>query len=297
MGKDYYQILNVHRNCSNPDIQAQFRVLALATHPDKNKENGQYAVATYAFSEICEAYEVLSTPELKEIYDKYGEELMKTGVPDKKYGFKAGYQFQGNSFEIFEKFFGTTNPFTISLDEYGNQLSAIQAKKQASMMEAFFIRFSNLTVTCKCTLEELYYGCQKQIDFERVVVQGDGKRQKIEVGSKVIHVKPGMGPSNQLTFKGEGHQRPGQQSSDLVIVFQQIPHPKFKRFMNDLILEHKIGLVDALKAGPVHFETIENEKIEISIDQVINPDTFKIIPGKGMPILNNDPLGPIKKDY
>ena len=82
-----------------------------------------------------------------------------------------------------------------------------------------------------------------------------------------------------------------------MIVFQQIPHPKFKRFQNDLVLEHKIGLIDALKAGPVHFETIENEKIEISIDSVITPDTFKVIPGKGMPILNNDPLGPIKKDY
>jgi DnaJ-class molecular chaperone len=67
--------------------------MALNTHPDKNREGGRLALSTYAFSEICEAYEVLSTPELKEIYDKYGEELMKAGVPDKKYGFKAGYQF------------------------------------------------------------------------------------------------------------------------------------------------------------------------------------------------------------
>jgi DnaJ-class molecular chaperone len=83
------------------------------------------AVATYAFSEICEAYEVLSSPDLKEIYDKYGEELMKTGVPDKKYGFKAGYKFQGNSFEIFEKFFGTLNPYTVALDEHGAQIGSL----------------------------------------------------------------------------------------------------------------------------------------------------------------------------
>ena len=78
------------------------------------------AQTTYAFNEICEAFEVLSTPELKEIYDKYGSELMKNGVPDKKYGFKAGYTFQGNSYEIFEKFFGTANPFTVALDSNGN---------------------------------------------------------------------------------------------------------------------------------------------------------------------------------
>ena len=86
------------------------------------------ALSTFAFSEICEAYEVLSTPELKEIYDRYGEDLMKTGVPDKKYGFKAGYQFQGNSLEIFEKFFGTSNPYTIAIDDNGNQIGALQAK-------------------------------------------------------------------------------------------------------------------------------------------------------------------------
>jgi DnaJ-class molecular chaperone len=116
-GKDYYALLNVEKNASNIEVAASFRSMALATHPEKNKEGDRLALATFAFSEICEAYEVLSTPELKEIYDKYGEELMKSGVPDRKYGFKAGYKFQGNSFEIFEKFFGTTNPYTVALDD------------------------------------------------------------------------------------------------------------------------------------------------------------------------------------
>ena len=51
-----------------------------------------------------------------------------------------------------------------------------------------------------------------------------------------------------------------------MIEFKQIPHDKFKRFQYDLILEHKISLLDALKAGPIHFKTIEDEQIEISID-------------------------------
>ena len=92
-GKDYYSQLNVPKSASNIDIAAQFRIMALATHPEKNKMGDKLALATFAFSEICEAYEVLSTPELKDIYDKYGEELMKSGVPDRKYGFKAGYKF------------------------------------------------------------------------------------------------------------------------------------------------------------------------------------------------------------
>ena len=53
---------------------------------------------------------------------------MKNGVPYKKLGFKAGYQFQGNSHEIFEKFFGTTNPFTVALDEDGDQIGMVKGK-------------------------------------------------------------------------------------------------------------------------------------------------------------------------
>ena len=296
MGKNYYQTLNVLPSADSTQIAAQFRILAFTLHPDKNKQNGQFALATFAFSEVCEAYEVLSTPELKEIYDKYGEELMKTGVPDKKLGFKAGYQFQGNSQEIFEKFFGTDNPFTIALDEHGQQITMLQ-HKAASMMDAFKKRFSNLTVTVKCTLEEFYYGCKKEIYFERVELEGDGKRQKMAVASKEIHIKPGMGPQNQLEFPGEGHQRVGENQSDLIIQFQQLPHDKFKRFGNDLILEHKISLHDALKAGPIHLKSLSHDQHEISIDEVISPETFRVIANAGMPILNDDPLGPIRMDF
>ena len=109
-------------------------------HPDKNKDNGQLALSTFIFSEISEAYEVLSTPELKDIYDQFGHTLLKNGVPAKKVGFKGGYQFQGNSLEIFERFFGTTNPFTIALDNDGDQVGTIKARS-AGVMGAFSKKF------------------------------------------------------------------------------------------------------------------------------------------------------------
>lgn len=144
---------------------------------------------------------------------------MKTGVPDRKYGFKAGYKFQGNSFEIFEKFFGVTNPYAVALDEHSQVIGALEAKKQLSMMEAVQKRFANLTVNVSCTLEEFYYGCQKNISFEKLVVMDDEVRQKMVVVSKDIHVKPGMYSGYQLTFPGEGHHRVGMHPSDLVIEF------------------------------------------------------------------------------
>lgn len=164
-------------------------------------------------------------------------------------------------------------------------------------MEQHQKRFANLEVKVECTLEEFYHGCQKNISFEKLTVMEDGIRQKMVVVQKDIHVKPGMFSGQRVTYPGEGHQRVGMHPADLIIQFSQKPHETFKRVSNDLILEHKIPLVEALNAGPVIFQTIEGEQIEISVDQVISPGYFKVIPGKGMPILNNNPLGPIKRDF
>ena len=62
---------------------------------------------TIKFSEVCEACDVLSNQDRKAIYDKYGDYGFKEGIPDRKGEFVPGYRFTGNSFEIFEKFFGS----------------------------------------------------------------------------------------------------------------------------------------------------------------------------------------------
>jgi DnaJ-class molecular chaperone len=74
-----------------------------------------------------------------------------------------------------------------------------------------------------------------------------------------------------LRFPHEGHFRFGHEKSDLVVKFVEIPHPKFKRVGNDMIYHHKINLLESLKSVPVHFTTIDNEMIEVSVDEVISP--------------------------
>lgn len=85
--------------------------------------------------------------------------------------------------------------------------------------------------------------------------------------------------------------------SDLKVRFIQIPHPQFKRYHNDLVYYHKITWLDSLKCTPIAFQTIDKEPLSLAADEIIHPLTVKILPGKGMPILNDDPLGPIKKSY
>eukprot|EP00270_Netrium_digitus_P009832 TRINITY_DN3013_c0_g1_i8.p1 TRINITY_DN3013_c0_g1~~TRINITY_DN3013_c0_g1_i8.p1 ORF type:complete len:363 (-),score=95.35 TRINITY_DN3013_c0_g1_i8:148-1236(-) len=79
MGVDYYKVLEVPRNASDDDIKKAYRKLAMKYHPDKNPNNNKSAEAK--FKEVSEAYEVLSDSQKREIFDRYGEEGLKGGVP------------------------------------------------------------------------------------------------------------------------------------------------------------------------------------------------------------------------
>jgi DnaJ family protein B protein 4 len=100
-----------------------------------------------------------------------------------------------------------------------------------------------------------------------------------------------------MKFPGEGHAHFSAHKSALTIKLIQTPHKLFRRNFNDLIYTHKVSFLDSLLSSPIIFTNIDGEKIEVSVDSVIGPNTQKVIPGRGMPILNDDPLGPIKKSY
>src|SRR5688572_5906522 len=95
--RDYYEILGVERQAGADDIRRAFRKLALQYHPDKNHESN----AAERFKEINEAYEVLSTPERRAQYDRFGH-LGDSGA--------GGFGANGFGIEdIFESFFGVGN--------------------------------------------------------------------------------------------------------------------------------------------------------------------------------------------
>jgi DnaJ family protein B protein 4 len=77
MGVDYYNILKVNRNASEEDLKKAYKRLAMIWHPDKNPANKRDAEAK--FKQISEAYDVLSDPQKRQIYDLYGEEALKSG--------------------------------------------------------------------------------------------------------------------------------------------------------------------------------------------------------------------------
>jgi len=107
MGKDYYKILGVEKSASAEEIKKAYRKMALKYHPDKNKSSG----AEEKFKEIAEAYDVLSDPEKRKLFDQFGEEGLKGGVgggsaPGGPSGGSYTYTFQGDPKEMFRMFFG-----------------------------------------------------------------------------------------------------------------------------------------------------------------------------------------------
>jgi len=108
MGKDYYKTLGVSQGATDEELKKAYRKMALKYHPDKNKSAG----AEEKFKEIAEAYDVLSDPKKREIYDKYGEEGLKGGGSGGGAdGNTFSYTFHGDPHETFRMFFGGEDPF------------------------------------------------------------------------------------------------------------------------------------------------------------------------------------------
>mmetsp|Transcript_14365 Transcript_14365/g.25255 ORF Transcript_14365/g.25255 Transcript_14365/m.25255 type:complete len:439 (-) Transcript_14365:103-1419(-) len=117
MGKDYYGILGVGKDAGQEDIKKAYRKAALKWHPDKNQDKKEEAEEK--FKDIAEAYDVLSDPEKKTIYDQYGEEGLKGGGAPGAAGGSGGYseggpgpggpgfhyEFRGDPNDIFARFF------------------------------------------------------------------------------------------------------------------------------------------------------------------------------------------------
>lgn len=115
MGVDYYNVLKVKRNATEEDLRKAYKRLAMKWHPDKNPINKKEAEAK--FKQISEAYDVLSDPQKRRIYDIYGDEALASAEFNPPSP-ASGRQFRFNSRDaddIFAEFFGGSD----GKDDYG----------------------------------------------------------------------------------------------------------------------------------------------------------------------------------
>jgi DnaJ family protein B protein 11 len=97
--RDYYELLQVPRSANEAQIKRAYRKLALKMHPDKVQGNEEEKkAAAQKFADVSHAYEVLTDPEKRKVYDRYGEEGLKQ--------MGGGGGGGGNPNDIFSQFFG-----------------------------------------------------------------------------------------------------------------------------------------------------------------------------------------------
>lgn len=170
--QDYYEVLGVARNASEEEIRRAFRKLAFQCHPDRNRD----PKAEEKFKEINEAYQVLSDPEKRRRYDRYGQVDIEGGFPD--FGF-------GGLGDIFESFFGAFGtPFSRTAQHVPQKGDSLRSRLTLSFLEAVF-------------------GCRKEIEIQRI---------ELCPSCQGIGSAPGTNPETCPECRGTGQVRRVQQS-------------------------------------------------------------------------------------
>ncbi|XP_062023505.1 uncharacterized protein LOC133739730 [Rosa rugosa] len=302
MGVDYYNILKVNRNATEDDLKKAYRRLAMKWHPDKNPNDKKEAEAK--FKQISEAYEVLSDPQKRQIYDQYGEEGLKDMPPPGSGGFPfgsgSGSGSKGfnprNAEDIFAEFFGST-PFGFGSSgpgrssRFGSDGGGMFGGFGGSSENVFRSYSENVTpkkppaVESKlpCSLEELYTGSTRKMKISRTVVDANG-RQAPETEILTIDVKPGWKKGTKITFPDKGNEQPGQLPADLVFVIDEKPHDVYKRDSNDLLITKKVSLAEALGGTAVHLKTLDGRDLSIPVTEIVSPGYELVVAREGMPI-------------
>jgi DnaJ-class molecular chaperone len=152
------------------------------------------------------------------VYDIYGFDGLREGIKDKNGNLKGAYKYGGNAYEIFERIFGTTNPFALIKDpdrmddEYGSMLSSAFGGQYASEKQ----NLPNVEVFLECSLEELYNGCVKALTYERRVLNSDGRTTFLKEEEKEIEVFKGYDKNTIITFLGNGSEGPSLKNCKII---------------------------------------------------------------------------------
>lgn len=311
--RDYYEVLGLGRDATTEDIRKAYRRLALQYHPDRNKE----ADASSRFKEVNEAYQVLSDPDRRSAYDRFGHAGVGAGQPGAGPGGFNGFEGFGGFGDIFDAFFGGS---TRQGPRPGRDL---ELRTTISFEEAAFGVEKEVTVerleTCeRChgrraepgTEVETCSTCggsgqvrrvQRNIfgQFTQVTTcstcHGSGRTVRVACtecrgrGSKVqerriqVSIPAGIENGTRVLLRGEGEVgEPGAPSGDLYVVVQVQRHKFFRRSKNDLLLGYEVNIAQAALGDAVQVPTLKGLH-ELKIPPGTQSGRIFRIRGEGLP--------------
>ena len=147
--QDYYEILGIDKSASATEIKKAYRKMAIKYHPDKNPGDKE---AEENFKKAAEAYEVLSDPDKKARYDKFGHAAFEGGQG----GFHTGHMNMEDIFSQFGDIFGSA---------FGGGFSGFGGGTRGRSR----VKGSNLRIRVKLSLSEMIEGVEKKVKVKRLV--------------------------------------------------------------------------------------------------------------------------------
>jgi len=258
--KDYYKTLEVPRSAGNEEIKKQYRILARKFHPDVNPGDKNAGVR---FSEISEAYEVLSDGEKRAKYDQLvsdWEQHKNAGHDDSfdwsKYA-TADNQQPGKENSGWEDVFsGFSDP-----SEFFRNIFAQQSKHRAG---------TDLNAELYISLDDAFSGGAKTLQL--------GDRQIR------LHLKPGIWDRQTIKIKGKGTPGSnGSRNGDLYLTFLLQPHPEYILEGADLFRDVPVSIYDALLGASLKVSTLSGT-FQIKIPPETRNGTVLKLSAKGFPI-------------
>jgi len=278
--KNYYNILGISKSASEEEIKKAYKKLAKEHHPDVVNKDDK-AQAEKRFKEINEAYQVLSDPQKRKMYDQFG-------TADPRYaGAGAGAGRQG---------FYQSGPFSYSYSTSGQNPFGNDFDPFDIFEEIFGFRgFSGNRSPRKG--KNLYY--EMRITFQEAV-KGVEREIKVESGTVKVKVPAGVRNGTEMKFREKGMPGPnGTPPGDLYISFRVQTPSEFQRAGDTLITGIEIDFLQAILGDTVDVPVVDPDKPSgvgktgLKIPQGTQPNTQFRIRGKGMPRLRRSGRGDI----
>ena len=315
--RDYYEILGVRRDASAADIKKAFRRLARELHPDVSEAPD----AQERFREVAEAYEVLSKPETRDLYDRFGQ----AGLRGR--GFEPGHFDFGSLSDIFSAFFGDDlfGGATASRGSRRARGADLVAQVDVELVEAATgvtrrVPFGAERSCARCDGNGAEPGTSVLVCpdcggvgqvqhvarsiFGHVVraeicprCRGDGRvvdrpcsdcggsGRVVEERALDVVVPPGIHDGQRIRISGEGHAGSGGgQSGDVYVLVRVKRDPRFVREGDDVFSPLQLTAVQAALGTTVAVATIDGE-VDIEVASGTQPGAVIVLPGRGMPVL------------
>jgi molecular chaperone DnaJ len=318
--RDYYEILGVAKSVDDAGLKAAFRKLAMQHHPDRNP--GDQAAET-KFKELNEAYQVLSDPQKRQAYDRFGHQAFEQaggGGPADMSDFMS---------DIFDSFFGEGRGQRGQRGPGGRERGAdLRYNLEISLEDAYQGKAATIRVPTSIACEVCQgsgakagsrprqcqtcggYGrvraSQGFFSVERTCPTCNGRGETIDDPCSAcggagrttrdrelsVNVPAGVEDGTRIRLSGEGEAGlRGGPAGDLYIFLSLKPHSIFQRDGADLFCRFPLALTAAALGGEIEVPTLDGGKAAVKVPEGTQTGKQFRLKGKGMPVLRSRDKG------